>query len=91
MMGRTHATSAATVWAATVCLAPAVDVHPHWGAISAGLLSTAGAGLLNDLDHPEATIAWTLGPFTRALAVLVNRVSGGHRHATHSLLLAFGR
>lgn len=88
MMGHSHATSGALAWATAVCLAPAVGVHPHWGAIAAGLISTAGAALLPDLDHPEATIAWTLGPLSRAAAVLVNRLSGGHRHATHSLLFA---
>ncbi len=86
MMGHSHAIVAATCWASVVCLAPTVGVSPHWGAIAAGLLSTAGAGLINDLDHPEATIAHVFGPFSRALARFVHRVSGGHRHATHSLL-----
>jgi membrane-bound metal-dependent hydrolase YbcI (DUF457 family) len=88
MMGHSHALSGATAWAATCALAPFVGIHPHWGAISAGLLSTAGAALLPDLDHPEATIAWTFGPPSRALAKFVHRVSGGHRHATHSLAFA---
>lgn len=86
MLGHSHATSGSLAWAGAVCLAPMVGVYPHWGAITAGLVSTAGAALLPDLDHPEATIAHCLGPLSRALAVLVNRVSGGHRHATHSLL-----
>lgn len=85
-MGHSHATSGATAWATVVCAAPLAGAHPHWGAIAAGLLATAGAALLPDLDHPEATIAYTFGPPSRALARIVNRVSGGHRHATHSLL-----
>lgn len=86
MMGHSHATSGALAWAGLVCAAPLVGVHPHWGAILAGLLSTAGAALLPDLDHPEATAALVFGPPSRALARLVHRLSGGHRHGTHSLL-----
>ena len=88
MLGHSHALSGATAFAALSSLAPALGVHPHWGAITAGLLASAGAALLPDLDHPQATIAWTFGPITRTLAVLINRASGGHRHATHSLAFA---
>jgi membrane-bound metal-dependent hydrolase YbcI (DUF457 family) len=85
MLGRTHALSGATAFASLSCAAPLVGVHPHWGAITAGLLSTAGAALLPDLDHPQATIAHSFGPATKTLTRIVHRVSGGHRHATHSL------
>jgi membrane-bound metal-dependent hydrolase YbcI (DUF457 family) len=88
MLGHSHSLSGATAWAATCSLAPMAGVHPRWGAIAAGLLATAGAALLPDLDHPEATPAWTFGAPSRALARFVHRVSGGHRHATHSLLFA---
>lgn len=88
MMGKTHSASGALCWSATVSLAPLVGVHPHGGAIAAGLLATAGAALLPDLDHPDATPAWTFGAPSRVVATLVNRVSGGHRHATHSLAFA---
>jgi membrane-bound metal-dependent hydrolase YbcI (DUF457 family) len=46
----------------------------------------AGAAMLPDLDHPSATIAQTFGPVTWMLSKAVNRLSGGHRQATHSLL-----
>jgi membrane-bound metal-dependent hydrolase YbcI (DUF457 family) len=88
VLGRTHSASGTTAWAAAVASAPLVGIHPHLPAIAAGALATAGAALLPDLDHPEATIAWTLGPATRVLTRLVHRVSGGHRHATHSLAFA---
>jgi membrane-bound metal-dependent hydrolase YbcI (DUF457 family) len=87
-MGHSHALSGATGWAATCCLAPAVGARPHWGAITAGLLATAGAALLPDADHPSAVIAYTFGPVTKAVTRVVHRLSGGHRHATHSLLFA---
>lgn len=85
MMGRTHALSGATAWASLTCAAPLVGVHPRWPAIIVGLLATAGAALLCDADHPDGTIAWSLGPITKALTRFVHRVSGGHRHATHSI------
>lgn len=88
MLGRTHATSGSLLWSATVSLSPLVGVHPHWPAVVAGSVATAGAALLPDADHPEATIAFSLGPITKALTLFVHKVSGGHRHATHSLLFA---
>lgn len=86
MLGHSHAVSASAAWSAVVCAAPAVGIHPHWGAIAAGLLSTAGAGLLPDADHPDAMIAHSFGLISQVATKFINRVSGGHRHATHSLL-----
>ena len=88
MMGRTHASSGSLLWSATVSLAPLAAVHPRWPVIVAGGVATAGAALLPDADHPDACIAHSFGPLTKALAVFVHKVSGGHRHATHSLLFA---
>jgi membrane-bound metal-dependent hydrolase YbcI (DUF457 family) len=42
--------------------------------------------LLPDLDHHSATPARAFGFASRGLAWLIGKVSGGHRHATHSLL-----
>jgi membrane-bound metal-dependent hydrolase YbcI (DUF457 family) len=90
MMGHSHAASGTTAFAATAALAPLVGIHPHLPAIAAGTLATAGASLIPDLDHPEATAARVFGPVSRQFAGYVNRVSGGHRHATHSLVFAAG-
>lgn len=90
MLGRSHALSGALSWSALSAIAPLIGVHPHGPAVASGLLSTAGAALLCDSDHPEATIAWTFGPITKALTRYVHRASGGHRHATHSLAFAAG-
>lgn len=46
----------------------------------------AGAALLPDLDHHNGTIAGAFGPISKALCRIVAAVSGGHRHATHSLI-----
>lgn len=85
MMGSTHSRSGTTAWATLSAAAPLVGIHPHWPAMAAGTLACAGAALLCDLDHPQATPAQTFGPASDALARIVHRVSGGHRHATHSL------
>jgi membrane-bound metal-dependent hydrolase YbcI (DUF457 family) len=82
MMARTHAVSA---------IPPALAVG---GAVFglAGLdlaafaVCAAGAALINDLDHPDSTIARTFGPLTVALAHAVRWASGGHRRGTHCLL-----
>lgn len=87
-MGRSHATSGITAWSAVACAAPLVGVRPHWGAVAAGLLATAGAALLPDADHSDAMIAHSFGPVSKTATRIVHRVSGGHRHATHSLLFA---
>lgn len=101
MMGHSHALSGAAVWLAA---APALTTlpeaigHPELAAVTAPILTgpelvagavvCAGAAMLPDLDHPSATIAQTFGPVTWLLSKGVNFVSGGHRHATHSLLFS---
>ncbi|MEV5407597.1 metal-dependent hydrolase [Thermopolyspora sp. NPDC052614] len=90
MMGHSHALSGAVIWLAS---APALaGLTPVAGnallpaELLAGALVCAGAAMLPDLDHPSATIAQTFGPATWLLSKAVNFLSGGHRHATHSLL-----
>jgi membrane-bound metal-dependent hydrolase YbcI (DUF457 family) len=80
-MARTHALSGVTVWLAAT---PLLGLGGR--EIAAGLVVTAGAAMLPDLDHPSSSIARSWGPLTRALARLVARLSGGHRQGTHSLL-----
>ncbi|GIH69500.1 membrane protein [Sphaerimonospora thailandensis] len=100
-MGHSHALSGAAVWLAAapalVALPDALGV-PELAAVTGGVLTPAeliagtlvcaGAAMLPDLDHPHATIAQTFGPVTWLLSKGVNVVSGGHRHATHSLLFS---
>ncbi|GAA4202819.1 metal-dependent hydrolase [Microbispora amethystogenes] len=101
MMGHSHALSGAAVWLAVapalVALPGAVG-HVELATLTgpiltppelvAGAVVCAGAAMLPDLDHPSATIAQTFGPATYLLSKGVNFVSGGHRHATHSLLFS---
>lgn len=103
MMGPTHSASAAAAGLGFAVVANNqgwIDFDPATALIFAGV--TAGAGLLPDLDHPQATIARTWGPFSRVLAKITNAVSAavvnmtgstkdahcdnGHRKLTHTAL-----
>lgn len=91
MLGYSHATSGALGWLAT---APAVShlIGKPMGAkeLAVGAVACAGAALLPDIDHPQATIAYTFGPITKIISKIVNHLAGGHRQATHSLFFALG-
>lgn len=81
MLGRSHALSGAAAGAAAAVLLHASPAH-----LAVATVLTAGAAVLPDIDHPDATAARSFGFATRAFAWLVDRVSGGHRHGTHSLV-----
>jgi membrane-bound metal-dependent hydrolase YbcI (DUF457 family) len=81
MLGRDHALSGAVAFAAL-----ATSLHVTESYLAAGVVLTAGAGVLPDIDHPDSTIARSFGFLTEWFAWVVNRLSGGHRHGTHSLL-----
>jgi hypothetical protein len=106
MMGHTHAVSGAMVWLAGCAgLAAAGWPATPWH-VAAGTVVCAGAALLPDLDHPQATVARALGPITRLLAYLIARASAavhastrtgrdrpngnGHRSLTHTAVFAGG-
>jgi membrane-bound metal-dependent hydrolase YbcI (DUF457 family) len=81
MLGHSHAlTGAAAGLAAALLLRyPPAD--------AAGLtLLTAGAALIPDLDKCGTGPARCLGFASEAVARVIDKVSGGHRHATHSIL-----
>ena len=81
MLGRDHALSGALVFAA---LGP--SLHMTGSHLGAGVLLATGAGVLPDVDHPDSPISREFGFLTEAFAWLVDRLSGGHRHGTHSLV-----
>ncbi|WP_269936430.1 metal-dependent hydrolase [Arthrobacter sp. HY1533] len=55
-------------------------------AVVAGAMVTAGAALVPDADHRNATIAHSLPPLSNMMCIQVGKMSGGHRHGTHSIL-----
>jgi membrane-bound metal-dependent hydrolase YbcI (DUF457 family) len=81
MMGRDHALSGAFAFAA---LAP--ELHVTEAHLAAGVVLAAGAGVLPDIDHPDSTISRSFGFLTEWFNWVVDRISGGPRHGTHSLL-----
>jgi membrane-bound metal-dependent hydrolase YbcI (DUF457 family) len=81
MMGRTHALSGLVVGGAIGQFVWHLD-PAH---LAVGAAVTAGAAVLPDIDHPDASVARSFGFVTRAFAWLVEHLSGGHRHGTHSL------
>lgn len=105
MMGPGHAVSgaAAGLYAATLARdLGLLDIGP--AATLTGAALCAGAALLPDLDHPNATVAKAFGPASVALARGTNAVSaavygltktgvdedrdGGHRGLTHTTVFA---
>ena len=94
MLGHSHATSGALAWAAAASALPmSVLAYPAMHGSHAhietkdlifGTFITAGAALLPDIDHPNGTIAHSVGPVTHNLCRGIEKISGGHRHATHS-------
>ena len=80
MMGRDHALSGALAFAG---LAPALHVTDAH--LAAGIVLCAGAGVLPDIDHRDTSVSSSFGFLTEGFSWLVAKLSGGHRHGTHSL------
>ncbi|MBO0823783.1 MAG: metal-dependent hydrolase [Actinobacteria bacterium] len=81
MLGHSHALSGA---AAGAGVAIATHLRPT-EAVGLALL-TAGAALLPDLDSCGSCSARSFGWLSRLPALAIRGVSGGHRHATHSVI-----
>jgi membrane-bound metal-dependent hydrolase YbcI (DUF457 family) len=81
MLGHSHALSGGVTG-----LAAGLVMHmsiPHTAAL-AGF--TAGMALLPDLDKCGSSPARSCGFLSETVATIVAKISGGHRHATHSIL-----
>jgi membrane-bound metal-dependent hydrolase YbcI (DUF457 family) len=78
--GFTHALSGAVAGTATGLLVL------HTGTVATADLALFGTGFatLSDLDSCSSTAARSLGFLSGAVSQMVRRISGGHRHATHS-------
>jgi membrane-bound metal-dependent hydrolase YbcI (DUF457 family) len=80
MMGRDHALSGALVFAGLAPVLHVTDAH-----LAAGIALCAGAGVLPDIDHRDTSVSGSFGFLTEGFSWLVAKLSGGHRHGTHSL------
>jgi len=87
MMGKTHLLFGGAGW---LLVAPAVlaatgnDIGT--AEIGTGAIVAAGAAMLPDLDHPQATVSRSLGPVSQGFAKYFAKAMGGHRNGSHSLL-----
>lgn len=87
MLGRSHVALGAAGFLGVVAPVSLSLGHPMSpGELAAGTVVAAGASLLPDLDHPQATISRSLGPVSWVASRLISAISGGHRNGTHSLL-----
>ena len=84
MMGRSHAISAAAAWA---WAAPYFGVHEAIP-LAGTLILAAGAGVIPDIDHPDARPARQFGMLGKFVAKMTAKAAGGHRKATHSIPFA---
>jgi membrane-bound metal-dependent hydrolase YbcI (DUF457 family) len=82
MMGRTHALSGLVTGVAVSQFV----WHLNPGHMAVATAVAAGAAVLPDIDHRDTSVASSFGFISEAFAWLVGRVSGGHRHGTHSLV-----
>lgn len=82
MRGRNHAICGTSAWLSIAPFLP--DSSPTM--VFSGAVLCAGAALLPDSDHPSASIAHSLPPFSAPICKVIHDVSGGHRHGTHSIL-----
>lgn len=92
MMGTHHAASGAAAWVALTSAPgwfPALGLHQlDPVGIAVGAIVCAGAALLPDADHHNATIAHAVPGVGAAATAVVSVASGGHRNGTHSGLSA---
>jgi membrane-bound metal-dependent hydrolase YbcI (DUF457 family) len=89
MLGYSHATSGAFTWLAVApSVAHLLGKSMDYRELGVGAIACAGAALMPDLDHPQATIAYTFGFVSKLAAKGMSLISGGHRHMTHSIFFA---
>lgn len=60
------------------------DVSPI--GVVTGALVVAGAAMVPDADHHNATIAHSLPPLSNVMCAGIGKLAGGHRHGTHSIV-----
>ncbi|RNL55478.1 metal-dependent hydrolase [Arthrobacter oryzae] len=87
-MGGHHAASGAAAWVAIASTGPyALGWYPlDATGIVIGAMATAGTALICDWDHRSSTVAHSLPPLSNLIARGIEKVSGGHRQGTHSIV-----
>lgn len=83
MTGRTHDLAAFSALVAIVLLQPARTLT--LSTVLLGILANQMGGIAPDIDQPTAPL-WRNLPIGRPIGKVFDRVLGGHRFLTHSLL-----
>jgi membrane-bound metal-dependent hydrolase YbcI (DUF457 family) len=82
MMGKAHAATGLAIGAGLGLVVFGFHT-PTWMATS---VATCGAAILPDIDEPGSSVAHEFGFISQGFSWIVNKVAGGHRKLTHSLL-----
>lgn len=92
MLGRNHAVSSAAAWAASAPFLPLAGIDPISDPLlyASSIVLAGGAGVVPDLDHPDARPSSAFGIVSRLVSRLTAKAAGGHRKLTHSLPFAGG-
>lgn len=89
MMGASHAATGAAAWLLAAAAVPTtfgVVEGVDGPGLAVGAIVAAGAALLPDIDHRHGTIARSLPPISTLAARVTEKLSGGHRQGTHSVV-----
>ena len=81
-MGKSHAATGLAVGAG-IGLAVFGLSSPTWLAAS---VAVCGASILPDIDEPGSSVSREFGIISQGFSAVVNKLAGGHRKLTHSLL-----
>lgn len=93
MMGAHHAITGAAAWIAITATAPylTTGLYPVSSVgVFTGAVVCAGAALLPDADHPNATIAHSVPVVGQAITGAIGKMAGGHRQGLHSVIATVG-
>jgi membrane-bound metal-dependent hydrolase YbcI (DUF457 family) len=82
MMGKSHAAMGLAVGAG-IGVAVFGLSSPTW---LIPTVAVCGAAILPDIDEPGSTVSREFGLVSAGFSFLVNKIAGGHRKLTHSLL-----
>lgn len=87
MLGRDHALLGALAYLGGAWEVSHLAHRPMPPAeLAIGAMVCSAFALLPDIDEPHSVVSTKLGPISEAVSRVTNKLAGGHRHATHSIL-----
>jgi membrane-bound metal-dependent hydrolase YbcI (DUF457 family) len=86
LLGRDHALLGALAYLGGAWEVSRIAHQPMPPAeLAVGAMVCSAFALLPDIDEPHSVVSTKLGPISEAVSRVTNKLSGGHRHATHSI------